>query len=92
MLPFVAFVFPMAWIQEQSSTQVGNHLLIRLPATLYPSPLYSIKFMTEGETQDWLKFQAFAMGQLDHFSDRQNFIGLAIDPSFERIDDYLCHG
>lgn len=40
--------------------------------------------MTEEETRDWFKFESFATGQLDHFIDRQNFIGLGIDPSFER--------
>ena len=42
--------------------------------------------MTEEETRDWFKFQSFATGQLEHFIDRQNFIGLGIDPSFERTE------
>jgi len=40
--------------------------------------------MTEEEQIEWARFQAFAMGQLDSFIDRQNFIGLSIDPSFEK--------
>lgn len=39
--------------------------------------------MTEEEQIEWTRFQTFALGQLDSFSDRQNFVGLSIDPSFE---------
>jgi hypothetical protein len=39
--------------------------------------------MTEEEQIEWTRFQTFALGQLDSFLDRQNFVGLSIDPSFE---------
>jgi hypothetical protein len=42
--------------------------------------------MTEEETKDWFKFRSFVTGQLEHFIDRQNFIGLGVDPSFERTE------
>jgi hypothetical protein len=38
--------------------------------------------MTEEEQIEWTRFQTFALGQLDSFIDRQNFVGLSIDPSF----------
>jgi len=38
--------------------------------------------MTEEEQMEWARFQNFAFGQLDSFIDRQNFVGLSIDPSF----------
>ena len=40
--------------------------------------------MTEEELVEWTRFQNFALGQLDSSIDRQNFVGLSIDPSFER--------
>jgi hypothetical protein len=40
--------------------------------------------MTEEEQIEWTRFQNFALGQLDSFIDRQNFVGLSIDPSFEK--------
>jgi len=39
--------------------------------------------MTEEEQIEWVRFQTFAIGQLDSFIDKQNFVGLSIDPSFE---------
>jgi hypothetical protein len=42
--------------------------------------------MTEKEQIEWRRFQTFALGQLDNFIDRQNFIGLCIDPSFEKSE------
>ncbi|MFM7856665.1 MAG: hypothetical protein ACKO96_33260 [Flammeovirgaceae bacterium] len=40
--------------------------------------------MTEEEQIEWTRFQTFALGQLDSFIDRQNFVGLSIDPSFDK--------
>jgi hypothetical protein len=39
--------------------------------------------MTEEEQIEWARFETFAVGQLDSFIDRQNFVGLSINPSFE---------
>lgn len=45
--------------------------------------------MTEEEQIEWAQFETFAQGQLDSFIDRQNFIGLSINPSFENKERLL---
>ncbi|MFM7854504.1 MAG: hypothetical protein ACKO96_21915 [Flammeovirgaceae bacterium] len=42
--------------------------------------------MTEEEQIEWTRFQTFALGQLDSFIDRQNFVGLSINSSFDKTE------
>ncbi|GHN01566.1 hypothetical protein WSM22_30550 [Cytophagales bacterium WSM2-2] len=42
--------------------------------------------MTEEEQIEWARFQTLALGQLDSFVDQQNFLGLRIDPSFDKAE------